>query len=84
MYLFRLWQDTARLESSTFVQQQKVALASELKAVLDSWVRFENQAKEAEQAALVKAVMDNVDKSLTDEKIQKEILQGAVAEIERK
>ena len=81
--LARNVQETAKLESEAFVQRQKVALASEVKAVLDSWVRFEQQAKESEQADLVKAVVENVLKNLNNEKTQKEILAGAVAEIER-
>jgi hypothetical protein len=79
-----LLQETARLESETFVQQQKVAMSSELKAVLDSWVRYEQQVKEGEQADLVKAVMDKVNAGLKDERTQKEILAAAVAEIECK
>ena len=65
------------------MQRQKVQLASEVKSVLDSWVRFEQQAKESEQAELVKTVIDNVLKSIRDEKTQKDILVGAVAEVER-
>ncbi|CAL1713999.1 unnamed protein product [Somion occarium] len=81
--LFALSKETARLENEAFVQQQKVALASEVKAVLDSWVRFEQQAKENEQTQLVKTVIDNVLKSIRDEKTQKDILSGAVAEVEQ-
>ncbi|KAK7685776.1 hypothetical protein QCA50_011122 [Cerrena zonata] len=77
--LFAISKETARLENEAFVQKQKVALASEVKAVLDSWVRFEQQAKESEQAELVKTVIDNVLKSIRDEKTQKDILAGAVA-----
>ena len=54
-----------------------------MKAVLDSWVRFEQQEKENEQAELTKTVIANVLKSLQDEKVQKEILANAVAEIDR-
>lgn len=77
-------QETAQLEAEAFVQQQKVALATEVKAVLDSWVRFEQQEKENEQAELTKTVIANVLKSLQDDKVQKEILANAVAEIDRK
>lgn len=76
-------QETAQLESEAFVQRQKVALATEVKTVLDSWVRFEQQAKESEQADLVKTVVENVLKNLNNEKTQKEVLAGAIAEIER-
>jgi len=61
-----------------------VALASDVKAVLDSWVRFEQQQKESEQAELTKTVIEKVLASLKDEKAQKDILAAAVTEIERK
>ena len=76
-------QEAAQLEADAFVQRQKVALAAEVKAVLDSWVRFEQQAKESEQAELAQTIIANVLKSVTDEKTQKDILLGAVAEVER-
>ncbi|PSS03324.1 hypothetical protein PHLCEN_2v3998 [Hermanssonia centrifuga] len=81
--LFAISKDTAKLESEIFVERQKVALASEVKAVLDSWVRYEQQAKESEQAELAKTVIDNVLKSIKDEKTQRDILAGAVAEVEQ-
>ena len=59
-------------------------MASELKSVLDSWVRYEQQAKEKEQVALAKTVIENVLKTIQDEKTQKDILASAVAEVERK
>ena len=59
-------------------------MASEVKAVLDSWVRYEQQEKEAEQAQLVKAVVENVMKTIGEDKTQKEALAWAVAEVERK
>lgn len=76
-------QETAQLESEAFVQKQNVAIASELKSVLDSWVRYEQQQKESEQADLTKAVIDKVLANLQDEKTQREILLSAVAEVER-
>lgn len=71
------------MESATFVQKQKVAVAAELKGVLDSWVRYEQQIKESEQAELTKSVIDKVLASIKDEKTQKDILLNAVAEVER-
>lgn len=76
-------QDTARTEADVFTTRQRVLLASELKSVLDSWVRYEQQQKESEQADLAKTVIDKVMKSLQDEKTQRDILQAAVAEVER-
>jgi F-type H+-transporting ATPase subunit b len=72
------------LESQAFVQKQKTAIAAEIKGVLDSWVRYEQQMKESEQAELTKSVIDKVLATMKDEKTQREILLGAVAEIERK
>ncbi|KAF7317802.1 hypothetical protein MKEN_00868100 [Mycena kentingensis (nom. inval.)] len=80
--LYALSKETAVLESEAFVQKQKTSVAAEVKAVLDSWVRYEQQVKENEQAELAKTVMDKVSAALKDEKTQKEILLGAVAEIE--
>jgi F-type H+-transporting ATPase subunit b len=77
-------QETAKLESEAFVQQQKVALASEVKAVLDSWVRYEQQVKESEQADLSRTVIEKVLASIKDEKMQRDVLASAVAEVERK
>ena len=82
--LFAISKETAQLEHDVFVQRQKVQLATELKSVLDSWVRFEQQEKENEQAELAKTVIDNVLKSIRDEKTQRDILAGAVSEVERK
>ena len=76
-------QETARLESENYVQQQKIAVAAELKSVLDSWVRYEQQVKEREQADLTKTVIDKVIASLKDENVQNDILADALAEIER-
>jgi len=81
--LFALSKETARLESANYVQQQKIAVATELKSVLDSWVRYEQQVKEREQADLTKSVIDKITASLKDERVQRDILVNAVAEIEQ-
>lgn len=54
-----------------------------MKAVLDSWVRYEQQQKESEQLELAKSVIAKVMADLKDEKTQKDILTSAVAEVER-
>jgi hypothetical protein len=66
-----------------FVRRQQVALAAEVKTVLDSWVRFEQQEKENEQARLVKAIVHNVLKNISEEKTQKDVLAWAVSEVDR-
>lgn len=54
-----------------------------MKGVLDSWVRYEQQVKESEQADLSRSVIEKVLASIKDEKMQKDILASAVAEVER-
>ena len=61
-----------------FVQQQKRAVAMEIKAVLDGWVCYEQQLKESEQAELTKNVIDKVLASIS--KTLCEVLLSAFAE----
>lgn len=77
-------QETTKLENEAFVQRQKVVLAGELKSVLDSWARYEQQQKENEQVELAKSVIAKVLAGLKDEKTQKDILTNSIAEVERK
>lgn len=69
-------------EHEVFKLKQKMAVKDEIKSILDGWVRVETQAREAEQAELVKTVVANVTKQLEDPKFQKEIMANSVAEIE--
>jgi hypothetical protein len=75
-------QDTAEKEHDAFLLRQKAALSTEVKQTLDSWVRYEAQAREAEQRELVKSVIDKVLAGLQDAKTQKDILATAVSDIE--
>ncbi|KZT41710.1 hypothetical protein SISSUDRAFT_1126276 [Sistotremastrum suecicum HHB10207 ss-3] len=81
--LFELSKETAKLEAQSFELRQKVAIASEIKQVLDSWVRFEQSEKEKEQDELTRSVIAKVMKGLGDEKTQKDILASAIAEVEQ-
>merc|ERR1712183_442201 len=63
------------------VQAEKEAF--EVKQVLDSWVRYEAQERDAEQRLLTETVIEKVTQTLRDDKTQKQILDGAVAEIEQ-
>lgn len=69
-------------EHEIFKLKQKMAVKDEIKSILDGWVRVETQAREAEQAELVKTVLANVNKQLQDPKFQKDVLATSVAEIE--
>ncbi|KAM0786682.1 hypothetical protein ACM66B_002127 [Microbotryomycetes sp. NB124-2] len=80
--LFELSKQTAQLEHETFALKQQAALTSEIKSVLDAWVRHEAQVREAEQRDLVQTVMANVQKQLGDKKLQRDILVSSVQEIE--
>lgn len=80
--LYAVAKETAQVEKEAFELQQRTALASELKTVLDSWVRYESQEREAEQKLLAKTVIEKVTASLRDERTQKQILDNAVAEVE--
>ncbi|PWN42747.1 putative H+-transporting two-sector ATPase chain b precursor, mitochondrial [Ceraceosorus guamensis] len=81
--LFTLAKETAQTEQAAFELRQKTELAAEVKSVLDSWVRYEAQEREAEQKQLARSVIEKVTASLRDEKLQKSILDDAVSEIER-
>jgi F-type H+-transporting ATPase subunit b len=83
LWSWRDTQETAQLEHETFRLKQQAAVAADIKSVLDSWVRFEAQVREQEQRDLVETVVSNVQKQLTDKKLQKDILVAAVAEVEQ-
>ncbi|KAI6006497.1 ATP synthase, partial [Pisolithus orientalis] len=80
--LFPVSKETAWLEAEAFIQHQKVALASELKTVPDSWVCYEQRLKESEQVELAKTIIARITSDLRDEKMQEEILANAVVELE--
>ncbi|WFD26578.1 atp4 subunit B of the stator stalk of mitochondrial F1F0 ATP synthase [Malassezia nana] len=81
--MYAVAKETVQAEKEAFELKQKTQLAAEVKAVLDSWVRFEAQEREAEQALLTETVIKKVADSLRDDKAQKQILDNAVSEIEQ-
>ncbi|TIC12386.1 hypothetical protein E3Q14_01808 [Wallemia mellicola] len=81
--LFALSKETAQTESKVYELTQQNAVNAEVKSVLDSWVRFEAQERESEQAQLTQTVINNINKQISDEKFQKDTLTQAVAEIEQ-
>ncbi|POV98886.1 hypothetical protein PSHT_13803 [Puccinia striiformis] len=58
--LFEMSRDTAVTEHDLYKLKQKMSVKDEIKSILDGWVRVETQAREAEQAELVKQVVSNV------------------------
>merc|ERR1711964_971015 len=81
--LYDLAKETVQAEKEAFELKQKTQLAAEVKQVLDSWVRYEAQERDAEQRLLTETVIEKVTQTLRDDKTQKQILDGAVAEIEQ-
>ncbi|OAA64311.1 ATP synthase subunit [Niveomyces insectorum RCEF 264] len=81
--LFEVSKETARLEAQAFELEQKTAIAAEAKAVLDSWVRYESQVKQRQQKELAESVIAKVKKELENPKALQQILQQAVADVEK-
>jgi F-type H+-transporting ATPase subunit b len=81
--LYAVARETNTLEHENFRLSQEQALKTELKSVLDSWVRYEQQQREAEQAALVQTVRANVEAELAKPAFKKQLLEEALTQIER-
>ena len=75
-------QETAKLEAQAFELEQKTAIASEAKTVLDSWVRYEGQVKARQQRELAQSVIAKVQKELENPKVLQQILQQSIADVE--
>ena len=80
--LYAIAKETIQAEKDAFELKQRTAIAAEVKQVLDSWVRYEAQQREAEQNLLTETVIRKVTESLADDKVQKQILESAVADVE--
>lgn len=81
--LFDVSRETAKLEAESFELKQKLAVAHEAKATLDSWVRFEQQQRQLEQEELIKSVLDKVNKEIGNPKFQERVLAEAVSDVEK-
>ena len=75
-------QETAQLEAQAYELEQKTALATEAKSVLDSWVRYEGQVKQRQQKELAESVISKIQKELENPKTLQQILQQSVADVE--
>lgn len=80
--LFEVSKETAKLEAEAFELQQKNAVATEIKSVLDSWVRYETQVREREQSDLAKKLIEKIRSELSDPKLKNQILQQSIQDIE--
>jgi F-type H+-transporting ATPase subunit b len=82
--LFELSRETAQLEAEAFKLKQQVAVAHEVKATLDSWVRHEANVRDREQKQLAAFLIEKINKDLQDPKIQQQILEQAVVDVQSK
>ncbi|KAJ2159971.1 atp4 subunit B of the stator stalk of mitochondrial F1F0 ATP synthase [Coemansia sp. RSA 552] len=80
--MFGMSKEIATMNAEAFELQQKVALSSEIKSVLDSWVRYENSVRESEQKALAAKVIGSVRSQLTNPKTQDEIISQCLRDIQ--
>lgn len=80
--LYAVAKEINELEHRNFELQQEVAVKTELKQVLDSWVRFEQQQRESEQADLVRSVQRAVDAEIAKPAFQKQLIEEAIAHVE--
>ncbi|KAH8554050.1 hypothetical protein BGW37DRAFT_241933 [Umbelopsis sp. PMI_123] len=81
--LFALSRETAKLEAEAFELKQRVSVAQEVKATLDSWVRYEATVREREQKQLAAFLIEKIQKELEDPKIQQQILDQAVLDVQK-
>lgn len=74
--------ETAHLEAKVYELQQRTALTTEAKQVLDSWVRYEGQVKQRQQKELAESVIAKIRKELENPKTLQQILNQSVADVE--
>ncbi|KAJ2493607.1 atp4 subunit B of the stator stalk of mitochondrial F1F0 ATP synthase [Coemansia sp. RSA 2050] len=80
--LFGMSKQIAQMNAEAFEIQQRVALNTEIKSVLDSWVRYESSVRENEQRALAEKVMGNVRNQLASPKTQEDIIAQCLRDIQ--
>ena len=81
--LFDVSKETVELEAEAFELKQKVQLAQQAKAVLDSWVRYEASLRELERQQIAEGVIKKVQSELKNPDFQNKVLQQAVDDVER-
>ncbi|WFD30529.1 atp4 subunit B of the stator stalk of mitochondrial F1F0 ATP synthase [Malassezia sp. CBS 17886] len=81
--LYAVSKHTVEAENEAYQLKQRTELAAEVKGVLDSWARFEQQQRESQQRDLADAIIKKVTGVLREDKTQKQIIDDSVAEIEK-
>jgi len=81
--LYTVARETNAIEHENFVLAQEQAIKAEVKSVLDSWVRYEQQQREAEQQQLVKTVLASIEAELARPAFKKQLLEEALTRVEQ-
>ncbi|KAG4306066.1 hypothetical protein PORY_000054 [Pneumocystis oryctolagi] len=81
-HLFEVSKETVQLEAKAFELSQIVNVQQQAKAVLDSWVRYESALRQREQIYLAETIISKVKKELQQPKIQQQILNQSISQIE--
>ncbi|KAK1036944.1 atp4 subunit B of the stator stalk of mitochondrial F1F0 ATP synthase [Friedmanniomyces endolithicus] len=81
--LFAVSKETANLEAQAYELEQRTAVVSEARTVLDSWVRYEGQVKTRQQRELAESIIAKIGKELENPRVLDQILKQSVADVER-
>jgi len=81
--LFEVSKDTAKVEAEVFELEQRVEFVAEAKTVLDSWVRYEASQRQREQKQMADAITAKVRQELQNPRLQQQLLQQSIADVER-
>ncbi|KAJ3231632.1 atp4 subunit B of the stator stalk of mitochondrial F1F0 ATP synthase [Chytriomyces hyalinus] len=80
--LFEISKEIAKLEAEAYELKQRVAYTSEVKSVLDSWVRHEASVREKEQKLMAETIINKIRAELSDPRMQSSILAQTIADVE--
>ncbi|ORZ30685.1 hypothetical protein BCR44DRAFT_1503527 [Catenaria anguillulae PL171] len=80
--LFDMSKNMAKLEAEAYELKQRTAYVADIKSTLDAWVRHETSVRERQQKELAERVLARLNAALADPKIQQDILNQCIADIE--
>lgn len=81
--LFEMSKEMAKMEAEIFELKQQQQLTTDVKSVLDSWVRHEASVREREQKEVAQRVLDQVMNALGDGQVQQRILQQSLGDLDK-
>ncbi|KAI9173089.1 atp4 subunit B of the stator stalk of mitochondrial F1F0 ATP synthase [Blastocladiella emersonii ATCC 22665] len=80
--LFAMSKSMAALEAEAYELKQRTAYVAEIKGTLDAWVRHETSVRERQQKELAEKVLARLNAALADPKIQADLVNQCIADIE--